>query len=30
VVAEGAVVFSKQDAGRWPEDGEVLTLLRSR
>jgi hypothetical protein len=27
VVREGEVVFSKQRAGRWPEQGEVLRLL---
>jgi hypothetical protein len=30
VVAGGEVVFSKQNEGRWPDDGEVLSLLRSR
>jgi hypothetical protein len=28
VVADGRLVFSKQQAGRWPEDGEILRLLR--
>jgi hypothetical protein len=27
VVADGRLVFSKQQAGRWPEDGEILRLL---
>jgi Rdx family len=27
VVADGRVVFSKQQAGRFPEDGEVLAAL---
>jgi hypothetical protein len=30
VIADGEVVFSKQDARRWPDDGEVLSLLSSR
>jgi hypothetical protein len=30
VVADGEVVFSKQNEGRWPDDGEVLSLLSSR
>jgi len=30
VVADGALVFSKQREGRFPEDGEVLALLRAR
>jgi len=30
VFADGELVFSKQDEGRWPEDGEVLGLLTSR
>jgi predicted Rdx family selenoprotein len=29
VVADGRLVFSKQQAGRFPEDGEVLTALAS-
>jgi hypothetical protein len=29
-VADGELVFSKQDEGRWPDDGEVLALLSSR
>jgi len=28
VLADGRLVFSKQDKGRFPEDGEVLALLR--
>jgi hypothetical protein len=27
VVADGTLVFSKQEQRRWPEDGEVLALL---
>jgi hypothetical protein len=27
VIADGRVVFSKQDVGRWPDDGEVLAAL---
>jgi hypothetical protein len=27
VVAEGAVVFSKQREGRFPEDDEILALI---
>jgi hypothetical protein len=27
VVAEGNLVFSKQEQGRFPEDGEVLGAL---
>jgi predicted Rdx family selenoprotein len=27
VVADGALVFSKQREGRFPEDDEVVTLL---
>jgi hypothetical protein len=30
VFADGELVFSKQQLGRYPEDGEVLALLRSR
>jgi Rdx family len=30
VVVDGELVFSKQSEGRWPEDGEVLSLLNSR
>jgi hypothetical protein len=30
VVADGELIFSKQNEGRWPEDGEVLALLSSR
>lgn len=29
VVADGHVVFSKQSQGRFPEEDEVLELLRS-
>ena len=28
VLAHGRLVFSKQAKGRFPEDGEVLALLR--
>jgi len=28
VLADGQLVFSKQARGRFPEDGEVLGLLR--
>jgi predicted Rdx family selenoprotein len=28
VLADGELVFSKRGAGRFPEDGEVLRLLR--
>jgi hypothetical protein len=28
VLAEGELVFSKHDVNRFPEDGEVLALLR--
>jgi hypothetical protein len=28
VVRDGTVVFSKQDVHRWPEPGEVLSLLQ--
>jgi len=28
VIADGALVFSKQQAGRFPEDDEVLAKLR--
>ena len=27
VVVDGALVYSKQEKGRFPEDGEVLALL---
>ena len=27
VVADGELIFSKQNERRWPEDGEVLGLL---
>jgi hypothetical protein len=30
VIADGKLVFSKQDEGRWPEEGEVERLLNSR
>ena len=30
VVADGTLVFSKQQQGRFPEDDEVLELLRAR
>jgi hypothetical protein len=29
IVADGELVFSKQQLGRFPEDGEVLELLSS-
>jgi hypothetical protein len=28
VVADGETIFSKQELGRFPDDGEVLELLR--
>jgi hypothetical protein len=30
VVADGELVFSKQAEGRWPDDGEVLSLVNAR
>jgi len=30
VVADGSLVFSKQREGRFPEEDEVLELLRAR
>ncbi len=30
VVVDGETIFSKQELGRFPEDGEVLELLGSR
>jgi hypothetical protein len=30
VFADGELVFSKQTVGRWPDDGEVLSLVNSR
>jgi cell division protein FtsB len=30
VVADGETIFSKQALGRYPEDGEILSLLSSR
>jgi predicted Rdx family selenoprotein len=30
VVVDGTVVFSKQQEGRFPEEDEVLELLRAR
>jgi hypothetical protein len=30
VVADGELIFSKQNERRWPEDGEVLGLLSGR
>ena len=30
VVVDGETIFSKQDLGRFPEDGEVVALLDSR
>jgi len=29
VLADGSLVFSKKQLGRFPEDGEVLALLRA-
>jgi hypothetical protein len=29
VLADGRLVFSKKQAGRFPEDGEILTALRA-
>jgi hypothetical protein len=30
VVVDGETIFSKQELGRFPDDGEVLDRLRSR
>ncbi len=30
VFANGQLVFSKQQVGRWPEHGEVLAAVRAR
>jgi Rdx family protein len=30
VVADGDLVFSKQQEGRWPDEGEVLSRLDGR
>ena len=30
VISDGELIFSKQSEGRWPDDGEVLSLLSSR
>jgi hypothetical protein len=30
VVVDGDTIFSKQELDRFPDDGEVLELLRSR
>jgi hypothetical protein len=30
VVVDGETIFSKQELDRFPDDGEVLELLRSR
>ena len=27
VIVDGALIFSKHDKGRFPEDGEILRLL---
>jgi hypothetical protein len=27
VLADGKLVFSKQQVGRWPKEGEILRLL---
>jgi hypothetical protein len=29
VLSDGLEVFSKRDAGRFPEDGEILAALRA-
>jgi Rdx family len=29
VVADGELVFSKQQQGRFPEEGEIVALLRA-
>jgi len=28
VLADGRLVYSKQELGRFPEDGEIVSLLR--
>jgi predicted Rdx family selenoprotein len=30
VIRDGAMIFSKQDSGRFPEHGEILTALEAR
>jgi hypothetical protein len=30
VIADGDTIFSKQQLGRFPEDGEIFELLSSR
>jgi selenoprotein W-related protein len=30
VEMDGEVIFSKHDVGRFPDDGEVATLIRER
>jgi hypothetical protein len=30
VIADGQLVFSKQQTGRWPEPGEVLAALSTK
>ena len=30
MIADGDTIFSKQQLGRFPEDGEILELLSSR
>jgi hypothetical protein len=30
VVADGETIFSKQQVGRFPDDGEILALLSAR
>jgi hypothetical protein len=30
VIADGQLVFSKQQEGRWPEPGEVLAALSAK
>ena len=27
VFADGELIFSKENEGRWPDDGEVLSLI---
>jgi selenoprotein W-related protein len=29
VVADGSLVFSKKSLGRFPEEGEIVTLIRA-
>jgi hypothetical protein len=30
VVVDGETIFSKQELGRYPEDGEIVSLLSGR